>query len=153
MFFCCLPDNSPPQLLAVNTMLFGCQLLSVVFHKLIDIIIHIVMFFLPARTFSHEERVEHFSVRPQTAGQSHLVVIKRTFSKVTAAIGERPQYTGINNCQRAHMVGYEENSGVLSCHTCIVLVVMKLRNHPTVGIDHWGHRRLVVGRTAVRLSS
>ncbi|GBN66764.1 hypothetical protein AVEN_52333-1 [Araneus ventricosus] len=32
-------------------------------------------------------------------------------------------------------------------------VVMKLRNHPTVGIDHWGHGSLVVGRTGVRLSS
>ncbi|GBM17344.1 hypothetical protein AVEN_13227-1 [Araneus ventricosus] len=111
------------------------------------------MFFLPARSFSHEKRVDHFPLRPQTASQPHLVVIKRTFAKVIAASGERPQYTGINNCQRAHMVGYQEISGVLSCHTCIALVVMKLRNHPTVGIDHWEHRSLVVGHTAVWLSS
>ncbi|GBN46188.1 hypothetical protein AVEN_14749-1, partial [Araneus ventricosus] len=32
-------------------------------------------------------------------------------------------------------------------------VVMKLRNHPTVGIDHWGHGSLAVGRPEVRLSS
>ncbi|GBM79476.1 hypothetical protein AVEN_138241-1 [Araneus ventricosus] len=61
--------------------------------------------------------------------------------------------TGTNNCQRAHMVGYQEISGVLSCNTCIALVVMKPRNLPTVGIDHWGVRRLVVGHMAVRLSS
>ncbi|GBN09010.1 hypothetical protein AVEN_131000-1, partial [Araneus ventricosus] len=44
-------------------------------------------------------------------------------------------------------------SGVLSWDTCLDLVVRKSRNHPTVGIDHWGDRRLVVGRMAVRLSS
>ncbi|GBN99885.1 hypothetical protein AVEN_47366-1 [Araneus ventricosus] len=33
------------------------------------------------------------------------------------------------------------------------LVVRKSRKHPTVGIDHWGDRRLVVGRMSVRLSS
>ncbi|GBM28244.1 hypothetical protein AVEN_181316-1 [Araneus ventricosus] len=102
------------------------------------------MFFLPARTFSHEKRVEHFSTRPQTASQPHLVVIKRTFAKVASASRGRQQYTRINNCQRAHMVGYQEISGVLSCHTCIALVVMKPRNLPTVGIDHWGIRRLAV---------
>ncbi|GBM36049.1 hypothetical protein AVEN_274451-1 [Araneus ventricosus] len=32
-------------------------------------------------------------------------------------------------------------------------VVMKLRNHPTVGIDHWGHGSLVVGLPGVQLSS
>ncbi|GBO32594.1 hypothetical protein AVEN_248093-1, partial [Araneus ventricosus] len=36
---------------------------------------------------------------------------------------------------------------------CIDLMVRKPRNHPTVGIDHWGDRRLVFGRMAVRLSS
>ncbi|GBO44734.1 hypothetical protein AVEN_120975-1, partial [Araneus ventricosus] len=50
-------------------------------------------------------------------------------------------------------VGYQEISGVSSCHTCIAPVVMKLRNHPTVGIDHWGHGSLAVGRPEVRLSS
>ncbi|GBM53443.1 hypothetical protein AVEN_109349-1 [Araneus ventricosus] len=30
---------------------------------------------------------------------------------------------------------------------------MKLRNHPTVGIDHWGHGSLVVDRLGVRFSS
>ncbi|GBL92276.1 hypothetical protein AVEN_35828-1 [Araneus ventricosus] len=35
------------------------------------------------------------------------------------------------------MVRYQEISGVLSCYTCIALVVMKPRNLPTVGIDHW----------------
>ncbi|GBM70620.1 hypothetical protein AVEN_248555-1, partial [Araneus ventricosus] len=35
----------------------------------------------------------------------------------------------------------------------IALVVRKPRNHPTVGIDHWGDKRLAVGRMAVRLSS
>ncbi|GBN96131.1 hypothetical protein AVEN_120780-1 [Araneus ventricosus] len=29
---------------------------------------------------------------------------------------------------------------------------MKLRNHPTVGIDHWGHESLVVGRPVVQWS-
>ncbi|GBM13615.1 hypothetical protein AVEN_229588-1 [Araneus ventricosus] len=81
------------------------------------------------------------------------MVIKRTFARVTAASGERPQYAGINYCQRAHLVGYQEISGVLSFYTCLAPVVMKLRNHPTVGIDHWGHRRLVVGRPGVRLFS
>ncbi|GBM26694.1 hypothetical protein AVEN_124987-1 [Araneus ventricosus] len=111
------------------------------------------MFFLPKRTFSHEKRVERFSLRQQTASQSHLVVIKRTFEKVASASRGRPQYTGINNCQRAHVVGYQEISDVLSCHTCIALVVMKPRNLPTVEIDPRGVRRLVVGRMAVRLSS
>ncbi|GBM20058.1 hypothetical protein AVEN_268390-1 [Araneus ventricosus] len=32
-------------------------------------------------------------------------------------------------------------------------VVRKPMNHPTLGIDHWGDRRLVVGGMAVRLSS
>ncbi|GBN08943.1 hypothetical protein AVEN_11944-1 [Araneus ventricosus] len=32
-------------------------------------------------------------------------------------------------------------------------VVMKPRNHPTVGIDHWEHGSLVVGRPGVRMSS
>ncbi|GBM36003.1 hypothetical protein AVEN_78098-1 [Araneus ventricosus] len=111
------------------------------------------MFFLPERIFSHEKSVEHFSTRLQTASQSHLVVIKRAFTKVASASRGRPQYTGINNCQRAHMVCYQEISGVLSCYTSIALVVMKPRNFPTVGIDHCGVRRLVVGRMAVRLSS
>ncbi|GBL89677.1 hypothetical protein AVEN_104632-1 [Araneus ventricosus] len=99
------------------------------------------MFSFPTRSFSPEKRVEHFSLRPQTASQPQLVVIKRTFEEVTAASAELPQYAGINNCQKAHMVGYQEISGVLSCHTYIAPVVMKLRNHPTVGIDHWGHKR------------
>ncbi|GBO28149.1 hypothetical protein AVEN_224881-1 [Araneus ventricosus] len=30
---------------------------------------------------------------------------------------------------------------------------MKLRNHPTVGTDHWGHRSLVVGHPGVQFSS
>ncbi|GBL72363.1 hypothetical protein AVEN_115300-1 [Araneus ventricosus] len=33
------------------------------------------------------------------------------------------------------------------------LVVRKSRNHPTVEIDHWGDRCLVVGRMEFRLSS
>ncbi|GBN41877.1 hypothetical protein AVEN_224613-1 [Araneus ventricosus] len=49
--------------------------------------------------------------------------------------------------------GYQEISGVLLWDTCIALVVRKSRNHPTIGIDHWGDKRLVVGRMAVRLSS
>ncbi|GBM26798.1 hypothetical protein AVEN_127756-1 [Araneus ventricosus] len=32
-------------------------------------------------------------------------------------------------------------------------MVRKHRNPPTFGIDHWGDRRLVVGRMVVRLSS
>ncbi|GBM40990.1 hypothetical protein AVEN_250312-1 [Araneus ventricosus] len=47
----------------------------------------------------------------------------------------------------------EEISGVLSWDTCIALVVRKSRNRPTVRIDHWGDRRLVVGHMAVRLSN
>ncbi|GBO36703.1 hypothetical protein AVEN_148963-1 [Araneus ventricosus] len=109
------------------------------------------MFFLPARTFFPRE--ESRALFTQTASQPHVVVIKRTFAKVTSANGGRRQYTGINNCQRVHMVGYQEISGVLSCHTCIALVVMEPRNLPTGGIDHWGVRRLVVGRMTVRLSS
>ncbi|GBN69309.1 hypothetical protein AVEN_145149-1 [Araneus ventricosus] len=111
------------------------------------------MFSFPARTFSHEKRVEHSSLRQQTASQLHLVVIKSTFAKVASASGGRRQYTGINNCQRVHMVGYQEINGVLSCHICIALVVRKPRNHTTVRIDHWGDRRFVVGRMAVWLSS
>ncbi|GBN42686.1 hypothetical protein AVEN_56678-1 [Araneus ventricosus] len=49
--------------------------------------------------------------------------------------------------------GYQEISFVLEWDTCIALVVRKSRNHLTVEIDHWGHRCLVVGRMAVRLSS
>ncbi|GBN04621.1 hypothetical protein AVEN_9608-1 [Araneus ventricosus] len=30
---------------------------------------------------------------------------------------------------------------------------MRLRNYPTVGIDHWGHCSLVIGLPGVRLSS
>ncbi|GBN53623.1 hypothetical protein AVEN_183743-1 [Araneus ventricosus] len=30
---------------------------------------------------------------------------------------------------------------------------MKLRNHPTVGTDHWGYRSLVVRRPGVQFSS
>ncbi|GBN19986.1 hypothetical protein AVEN_189661-1 [Araneus ventricosus] len=47
-----------------------------------------------------------------------LVVIKETFARVIASRGKRPQCTGINICQRAHWVGFEEISGALSCHTC-----------------------------------
>ncbi|GBN10533.1 hypothetical protein AVEN_243442-1 [Araneus ventricosus] len=111
------------------------------------------MFSLPARTFSHEMRGEYFPLRPETSSQPYLVVIKRTFAKVIAARGERPRYTGINNCQRAHIFSYQEISGILSCHTCIAFVVMKPRKLHTVGIDHWGDRRSVVGRMAVRLYS
>ncbi|GBM17661.1 hypothetical protein AVEN_202824-1 [Araneus ventricosus] len=32
-------------------------------------------------------------------------------------------------------------------------VVRKLRNHTTVGVDHWEYGNLVVGRSGVRLSS
>ncbi|GBO38339.1 hypothetical protein AVEN_273211-1 [Araneus ventricosus] len=49
------------------------------------------MFSLPAKTFSHEKTVEHFSLRPQTASQTHLVVSKRTFAKVTSA-GKGPPH-------------------------------------------------------------
>ncbi|GBM53042.1 hypothetical protein AVEN_22416-2 [Araneus ventricosus] len=46
-----------------------------------------------------------------------------------------------------------EISRVVSCNTCIALVVRKSSNHLTVEIDHWGDRRLVVGRMEFRLSS
>ncbi|GBM07773.1 hypothetical protein AVEN_33073-1 [Araneus ventricosus] len=49
--------------------------------------------------------------------------------------------------------GYQEISGVLSGDTCIALVVRKSMNHPTVKIDYWGDRCLVVGRMEFRLSS
>ncbi|GBN83797.1 hypothetical protein AVEN_34480-1 [Araneus ventricosus] len=98
------------------------------------------MFSLPARTFSHEKRGVYFPLRPQIASLPHLLVIKRTFAKVIAARGERPQYAGINNCQRAHIFSYHEISGILSCYTCIDFLVMKPSNLPTVGIDPWGDK-------------
>ncbi|GBO40472.1 hypothetical protein AVEN_64546-1 [Araneus ventricosus] len=111
------------------------------------------MFSLPASTVPTRKRVQYFSLQPQTAGQIHLVVIKETFARVISSRGKRPQCTGINICQTAHWVGFEEISADLSCYTCIAPVVRKLRNHPTVGIDHWGHGNLVVSRPGVRLSS
>ncbi|GBN29177.1 hypothetical protein AVEN_206670-1 [Araneus ventricosus] len=77
---------------------------------------------------------------PQTTSQTHLVVCKRTFAKVTSASEGPPRHRGINNCQGTHMVSYQEISGVLSSYTCIALVVMKPRNLPTVGIDHYGDK-------------
>ncbi|GBO44019.1 hypothetical protein AVEN_59019-1 [Araneus ventricosus] len=83
-----------------------------------------------------------------------MVVIKSTLAKVASANGERRKCAGINNCQtQCIWFGYQEISGVLSWDTCLDLVVRKSRNHPTVGNDHWGDRRLVIGRMAVRLSS
>ncbi|GBN59711.1 hypothetical protein AVEN_231178-1 [Araneus ventricosus] len=93
------------------------------------------MFPLPASTVPTRKRVHYLSLQPQTAGQLHLVVIKEWFARVIASRGKRSQCTGINICQRAHWVGFEEISCALSCHTCIAPVVRKLRNHPTVGID------------------
>ncbi|GBO26416.1 hypothetical protein AVEN_245864-1 [Araneus ventricosus] len=82
-----------------------------------------------------------------------MVVIKETFARVIASLGKRPQCRGINICQRAHWVGFEEISVAPSCRTCIGPVVRKLKNLPTVGVDLWEHRSLVVGRPGRRLSS
>ncbi|GBM54438.1 hypothetical protein AVEN_275639-1 [Araneus ventricosus] len=111
------------------------------------------MFSLPASTVPTRKIVQYFSLQPQTASQLHLVVIKETFARVVALRRKRPQCTGINICQIARWVGFEEISGALSCHTCIAPVVRKFRNHPTVGINHSEHGSLVVGRPGVRLSS
>ncbi|GBM94819.1 hypothetical protein AVEN_26530-1 [Araneus ventricosus] len=112
-----------------------------------------VMFSLPASTVATRKRVQYFSCQPQTAGQLHLVVIKETFARVIASCRKRPQCTGINICQRAHWVGFEEISNALLCHTCIAPVVRKLKNLPTVGVDHWEYGSLAVGRPGRRLSS
>ncbi|GBN56639.1 hypothetical protein AVEN_204506-1 [Araneus ventricosus] len=111
------------------------------------------MFSLPACTVPTRKRVHYHSLQPHTAGQLHLVAIEETFARIISSRGKRPQCTGINICQRAHWVGFEEISGTLSWHTCIIPVVRKLRNHPTVGIHHWEHGSVVVGRPGVRLSS
>ncbi|GBM27637.1 hypothetical protein AVEN_49945-1 [Araneus ventricosus] len=111
------------------------------------------MFFLPASTVPARNRVQCLSCQPQTSGQLHLVVIKETFARVIASRSKRPQCREINICQRAHLVGFEENSGALSCHTCIAPVVIKLKNLPTVGVDHWEYGSLVVGQTGRRLYS
>ncbi|GBL94138.1 hypothetical protein AVEN_185087-1 [Araneus ventricosus] len=103
---------------------------------ILSLSIDLVMFSLLTRTFSHQKRVDLFSLRTQTASQPHMVVIKSAFAKVTSANGGRRQCTGINNCQTVHMIGYQEISGVLSCYTCMVLVVRKPKNHPMVEIDH-----------------
>ncbi|GBM33133.1 hypothetical protein AVEN_56766-1 [Araneus ventricosus] len=95
---------------------------------------------------SHEKRVEYLSLQPHTAGQLHLVVIKETFARVIAARGKDHNAHESISVRERIWVGFEEISGVLSCHTCISPVARKLRNHPTVGIDHWEHRSLVVGR-------
>ncbi|GBM41678.1 hypothetical protein AVEN_115765-1 [Araneus ventricosus] len=76
-----------------------------------------MMFSLPASTAPtrKESSTFHFSRRPQVS--LHLVVIKESFARVIASRGNRPQCTRINIA-------------------CIAPVVRKLRNHPTVGIDH-----------------
>ncbi|GBN80048.1 hypothetical protein AVEN_176170-1 [Araneus ventricosus] len=111
------------------------------------------MFSLPASTVPTRKRVQYFSHQLQTAGQLHLVVTKETFARVITSRRKRPQCRGINICQRAHWVGFEEISGDLSCHTCIAPVVRKLKNLPTVGVDHWKYGSFVVGRPGRRLSS
>ncbi|GBM50803.1 hypothetical protein AVEN_115983-1 [Araneus ventricosus] len=111
------------------------------------------MFSLPASTVPTRKRVQYISCQPQTAGQLHMVVLKETFARVIAPRRKRPQCRGINICQRAHWVGFEEISGALSCHTCIAPVVRKLKNLPSVGADHWEYGSLVVGRPGRRLSN
>ncbi|GBM89847.1 hypothetical protein AVEN_107950-1 [Araneus ventricosus] len=111
------------------------------------------MFSLPTSTVPTRKRVQYLSCQPQTAGQLHLVVIKETFARVIASRGKRLQCRGMNICQRAHWIDFEEISGALSCHTCIAPVVRKLKNLPTVGVDHWEYGTLVVGRPGRRLSS
>ncbi|GBM14859.1 hypothetical protein AVEN_28587-1 [Araneus ventricosus] len=89
------------------------------------------MFSRSRKLSSHEKRVQFLSCQPQTAGQLHLVVIKETFARVIASRRKQPQCRGINVCQRAHLgIGFEESSGILSCHTCIAPVVAKPKNLP-----------------------
>ncbi|GBM10246.1 hypothetical protein AVEN_177508-1 [Araneus ventricosus] len=108
------------------------------------------MFSLPASTVPTRKRVQYLPCQLQTAGQLHLVVIKETFASVIASRRKRPKCRGINIC---HLVGFEEISDALSCHTCIAPVVRKLKNLPTVGVDHWEYGSLVVGRPGRQLSS
>ncbi|GBM08916.1 hypothetical protein AVEN_250374-1 [Araneus ventricosus] len=111
------------------------------------------MFSLPTSTVPTRKRVQYLSCQPQTAGQLHLVVIQETFARVISSRGKRQECRGINICQRAHWVGLEEIRGAFSCHTCIAPVVRKLKNIPTVGVDHWEYRSLILGRPGRRLSS
>ncbi|GBN72016.1 hypothetical protein AVEN_32416-1 [Araneus ventricosus] len=112
------------------------------------------MFFLPASTVPTRKRVQFLSYQPQTTGQLHLVVVKKTFAIVIASrrketIMHRNQYLS----ESAYGVDFEEISGTLSCHTSIARWWQNPRTFPTVGFDHWEHGRLVVGHPGVRLAS
>ncbi|GBM80468.1 hypothetical protein AVEN_57304-1 [Araneus ventricosus] len=106
----------------------------------------------PSRKHSSHEKKSPVPFM-SAAGQLHLVVIKETFGRVIASRGKRPQCRGINICQRAQWVGFEEISGAFSCHTYIAPMLRKLKNLPTVGVDHWEYGSLVVGQPGRRLSS
>ncbi|GBN74138.1 hypothetical protein AVEN_266001-1 [Araneus ventricosus] len=69
----------------------------------------------PSRKHSSHEKKSPVPFM-SAAGQLHLVGIKETFARVIASRRKRPQCRGINICQRAHSVGFEEISGPLSCH-------------------------------------
>ncbi|GBL78769.1 hypothetical protein AVEN_65311-1 [Araneus ventricosus] len=65
---------------------------------------------------------------------------------------KRVEYLSLQpqTASQLHLMVIKKTSAKL---TRIAPVVMKLRNHPTVRIDHWGHGSLVVGLLGFRMSS
>ncbi|GBM80953.1 hypothetical protein AVEN_275449-1 [Araneus ventricosus] len=90
------------------------------------------MFFLLARTFSHEKRVEYLSLQPQTVSQPHLVVIKKTFEKSNS-------YQNHPDLARGRTVYLSDNSS--SAEAGVLVSITVQGPSPPVGSTRYHRQR------------